>query len=76
LRNAATAEETVKAETGTYATSISELSGVGYTPSAQVAVVIVRADADGYCLQATHPTVDDPYHLDSRQGSAATGPCS
>jgi hypothetical protein len=75
LRSAATAEETFRAETGTYSTSLSELNGVGYTPSDGVAVMIVRADANGYCLQATHPDLDEPYHLDSSQNSPASGPC-
>lgn len=75
LRAAATAQETFRATSGAYTTNVGDLRGAGYRPTARVTVQIARADAGGYCLQATHQMIGEPFHFDSPRGSPGSGPC-
>lgn len=75
LRNAATAQEVVRAETGQYTYDIDDLRAAGFTQSPGTSSVSATTDVAGdvYCVSAMSAG-DILYHLDSAIGFAE-GPC-
>lgn len=74
LRNAAFAEEVVRAETGRYTYDIDELRAAGFTESPGTGTVFATTDgSDRFCVSAMSAN-DVLYHYDSDSGFAE-GPC-
>lgn len=74
LRNAATAQETVFTETGSYTSSITDLQGAGFRYSdgynyagGTPQITISRANATSYCMYATD-SAGDSQRYDSNSG--------
>lgn len=76
LANAATAEATALATSGTYTASMGQLRNAGFIASSTDTVRIVSASATHYCLSATStlPGAGTLY-LDSARGVPSTAPC-
>lgn len=62
LRAAATAEEGYFVENLTYTDSVPELLEFGFESPPDVTVVVVSADEETYCLDATHEALPDVVH--------------
>lgn len=76
LTQAALAQQTYQATTGTYATDVNALvQEAGLRLPAGVMLVVRRADDSGYCMEATQPNVATPYHLETSGGAPVEGPC-
>lgn len=74
LRNAATAQETVFTESGSYTSSISDLQGAGFRYSdgdnyagGTPQITISRASATSYCMYATD-SAGDSHRVDTSSG--------
>ena len=73
LRNVAVAQEAYFAQNDTYSTDI---SAVGYEPSAGITVTVVSADASGFCAEAAFDdTPDATRHIVNGGASPEEGPC-
>ena len=73
LRNAATAQEVVYAESQRYTESVAFLRANGFAPTSG-AQFQVTADARGYCVSAFRPG-ETTYQIDSDESGPAPGPC-
>ena len=79
LKNAAVAQEShctrAARPSDCYTDSTDELVDAGLVIPPAVDLVVVRAAADGYCIEARHELVDTVYSLDSTVGNPRAGPC-
>jgi type IV pilus assembly protein PilA len=77
VKNAATAMETYAADNGgSYAgATILLLEGAGFNQTDDVVMAEPVADADYYCVQANHASLDDNYRFTSESGRPEVGSC-
>jgi hypothetical protein len=71
LTTAAQGEEAHFATQGNYTTNVNAL---GMSPSGEVNLTVVRADASGFCVEATHGELEGSWHI-TNSSSTAEGPC-
>ena len=73
LRNAATAQEAYFVDESTYTAVVAGLQGASYGlyTTANVTVLIMDADTDGYTMTANHSSGDKTYSLAGPGGSVS-----
>jgi uncharacterized lipoprotein len=72
LQDAARAETSHQATTGSYTTDVAAL---GVNPPAEVSLSIPSATATDFCIEATHPDLDGAWHITSGAPVVTDGPC-
>lgn len=75
LRDLALLQEGYHLENRTYTDDLDDLSAATYTPSASIAVQIVSATRDSYCLSAATPSSSRTYYYSYEDGFSRT-PCA
>jgi len=72
LRNAAVAQETHFSMNGSYTTDVEALKELGLTYEPSISVIVPRADASTYCVEAARDS--QVLHMASR-AAPEQGPC-
>ena len=72
LQDAARAEMSHQATTGSYTT---DLAALGVNPPQDVTLSIASADAVAFCIEATHGELDGTWHISSAAPTVVEGPC-
>jgi len=62
------------ADTGNYTMKASDLAEFGYPKGGDVVLVIVKADATTYCIEAKGSETQI-WHYASKEGTVKEGPC-
>lgn len=76
LKAAAVAQESWFTENDSYTATEANLEAEGFNQNADVALVIISADASGYCMSADHTAGGDIHYLDSDTGEINTTVCT
>lgn len=72
LQDAARAEMSHQATTGSYTT---DLAALGLNPPSDVTLSIASADATNFCIEAIHSDIDGTWHITSGAPVVTDGPC-
>ncbi|MGH2809239.1 MAG: type IV pilin protein [Actinomycetota bacterium] len=77
LKNAATAQESHCIDAPEcYTTSVVELQNEGLALESGINLIVVRADRQGYCMEASHVELPDQvWSYDSELANVTEGPC-
>lgn len=76
LRNASVAEEVFYVDHETYTDTVSDLQQYGFHSDIDVAVAVISADRNAYCLVASRADGTDRFYYSSVQDGISTTPCS
>ena len=72
LQDAARAEMSHQATTGSYTT---DLAALGINPPSDVALTIASADASNFCIEAIHSDLDGTWHITGGAPVVSDGAC-
>ena len=72
LQDAARAETSHQATTGSYTT---DLAALGINPPSDVTLTIASADATNFCIEAAHSDLDGTWHITSGAPVVSDGAC-
>ena len=72
LQDAARAEMSHQATTGSYTT---DLAALGVNPPSDVSLTVASAEATDFCIEATHVDLDGTWHITSGAPVVTDGPC-
>jgi hypothetical protein len=75
LKNAAIAQESYFTTNTMYATTVPALQTEGLLMEDGVTLTIKSATADGYCMEATHASIDATYMYERSMATPAKGTC-
>jgi hypothetical protein len=75
LQRAASAQENIRAETGSYTNDLAKLIEQGVSVPQGASLVVARGDATGYCVQVSHEELGGPWHVSNTQPTVTDGAC-
>lgn len=76
VRQAVTSQEVYRSENPTYATTVTQLEGVGFRDSTDVPLTIHSASTDNYCMSAKHNNGGDRWYMTATRGTPTTTSCA